>query len=112
MKIIKFGGASIKDSVNIKNVTEIIKKQNYLDSIIIVSAIGKTTNKLELIVKNYIENNEDLQNSLLDLEKFHIEITNNLFPKNHKIHNAINLCFKEIASFLKNRSKCNKYSTW
>lgn len=107
MQIIKFGGASIKDSVNIKNVTEIIKKQNYLDSIIIVSAIGKTTNKLELIVKNYVENNKDLQNSLLDLEKFHIKITNDLFPKNHKIHSAINLYFKEIASFLKNNKSPN-----
>ena len=55
MQILKFGGASIKDAVNIKKVATIINGIDYKDTIIIVSAIGKTTNALEAIVDHYLK---------------------------------------------------------
>ena len=54
MKVFKFGGASVKDSKSIKNITRILKITGYNDTIIVISAMGKTTNALEFLVKDYI----------------------------------------------------------
>ena len=55
MKVFKFGGASVKDSKSIKNVTRILKLKGYHDTIIVVSAMGKTTNALEFLIKDYMK---------------------------------------------------------
>ena len=44
MRVFKFGGASVKDSEGVKNVAEVLKKVGYKDTLIIASAMGKTTN--------------------------------------------------------------------
>ena len=51
MQILKFGGASIKNSTNIKKGADILKNIDCNNTIVIVSAIGKTTNAFENIVK-------------------------------------------------------------
>ena len=55
MKVFKFGGASVKDSKSIKNITRILKLTGYNDTIIVISAMGKTTNALEFLVKDYMQ---------------------------------------------------------
>ena len=50
MKVFKFGGASIKDASSIKNILKIISIYNDEKLIIVVSAMGKTTNALEIAV--------------------------------------------------------------
>tara|TARA_B100000767_G_scaffold47509_1_gene42197 strand:+ start:198 stop:401 length:204 start_codon:yes stop_codon:yes gene_type:complete len=54
-KVFKFGGASVKNPKAIYNLKEIVSsyKENL---VIVISAIDKTTNKLELVWKNYQEN--------------------------------------------------------
>ena len=54
MKIFKFGGASVKDAEGVKNVTSVLEKVGFRDTLIVVSAMGKTTNALEVIIKNYL----------------------------------------------------------
>ena len=44
MKVFKFGGASIKDPQAIRNVLHVLKTVGFTDSLIIASAMGKTTN--------------------------------------------------------------------
>ena len=56
MKIFKFGGASVKDAEGVKNLVKILEKVGKDQTLIVVSAMGKTTNSLELVVKNYFEN--------------------------------------------------------
>lgn len=46
MKVYKFGGASIKDARGIRNLAQIVTKTNDV-ILVVVSAIGKTTNALE-----------------------------------------------------------------
>ena len=48
MRIFKFGGASVKDAAGIKNVYDVLQKVGYEDVLLVVSAMGKTTNALEL----------------------------------------------------------------
>ena len=57
MKVYKFGGSSIKDAKNIKNISNIIKYNKDEKIFIVISAMGKTTNALEAIVDLYINNN-------------------------------------------------------
>lgn len=53
MKVFKFGGASVKDASGVRNLAEIVRKQGESNAIIVVSAMGKTTNALEEVVKLY-----------------------------------------------------------
>ncbi len=55
MRIFKFGGASVKDADGIRNVYDVLQKIGYEDVFLVVSAMGKTTNALEVVIKNYFE---------------------------------------------------------
>jgi aspartate kinase len=55
MRVFKFGGASVRDAAGIRNVSEIIQ-QSLMGSpelVVVVSAIGKTTNALEAVLESY-----------------------------------------------------------
>ena len=64
MKVFKFGGASVKDAEGVKNAAKIIESQLDDKLVVVVSAMGKTTNALELVVKNYFNNKNELQYSI------------------------------------------------
>jgi aspartate kinase len=55
MKVFKFGGASVKDAAGVRNVAEVLKHFSLDDLVIVVSAMGKTTNALEEIVWAYTD---------------------------------------------------------
>ena len=109
MKVFKFGGASIKDISSIKNILKIISTYNEDRLVIVVSAMGKTTNALELVVYNYFNNKENLQASISEVYNFHLEIINNLFEKSHPIFSDISKSFEKLNSFIK-ANKSPSYS--
>ncbi len=53
MKVFKFGGASVNSVERIKNTAEILKTYKDDELVIIVSAMGKTTNALEKVVEAF-----------------------------------------------------------
>lgn len=55
MKVFKFGGASVKDADGVRNVTRILRLFPTNQVMVVISAMGKTTNKLELLWKAYIK---------------------------------------------------------
>ena len=79
MHVFKFGGASVKDANGVKNVASVLQKIGYQNTLIVVSAMGKTTNALEIVIKNYFENKAELQSSLQEVKKYHNEIILDLF---------------------------------
>ena len=79
MRVFKFGGASVKDAEGVRNVVEVLKKVGHKDTLIIVSAMGKTTNALELVVDHYFNQPEELPNAILELKQFHLQIVEALF---------------------------------
>ena len=109
MKVFKFGGASIKDAPSIKNILEIISKYEKDNLVIVVSAMGKTTNALEKVVDSYFNDKTQLQSSISDVFNFHINILNNLFEKNHFIFSELNTSFEKLGSFIKS-NKSPSYS--
>ena len=111
MKVFKFGGASVKDSKSIKNITEILKLSGYDDIIIVISAIGKTTNALEFLVKNYMEGNSSYSIILKKIKDDHLEIINDLFKGTKKSpYNEVVHLTNELNSFLKiNKSRDHSF---
>lgn len=56
MQVFKFGGASVKDAESVKNSAYIISKYKVGALLVVVSAMGKTTNLLEDVTKAYYHN--------------------------------------------------------
>ncbi|SFC99328.1 aspartate kinase [Algibacter pectinivorans] len=102
MQVFKFGGASVKDANGVKNLAIVLKKVGYKNTLVVVSAMGKTTNALELVIKNYFDNKTQLQSSLQDVKKYHNAILLDLFDHvNHYAFKKVNELFDELNSFLK-----------
>ncbi|WP_299258517.1 aspartate kinase [uncultured Aquimarina sp.] len=109
MKVFKFGGASVKDAKGVKNVIEVLKKVGNSDILIIVSAMGKTTNALEIVVSHYLNNNRELKNSTDFIKKYHIEILKDLFEnKQHPVFEKVNSLISDMETTLK-RNKSVQY---
>ena len=84
MKVFKFGGASVKDASAVKNVSTILSLFEGQKLTVIVSAMGKTTNKLEEVVRALFSRNEALFLRLVkESQVFHREIIEGLFTE-HK----------------------------
>ncbi|MDG1729634.1 MAG: aspartate kinase [Algibacter sp.] len=102
MQVFKFGGASIKDANGVKNIASVLQKTGYKNTLIVVSAMGKTTNALEVVIKNYFENKAELQSSLQDVKKYHNQILLDLFENvSHQAFKKVKELFDELNSFLK-----------
>ncbi|MFK7747953.1 MAG: aspartate kinase [Kordia sp.] len=110
MKIFKFGGASVKDATGVKNVVNVLQEVGYDNTLIVISAMGKTTNAIEVVIKNYFEENKELQASIQEIAKYHNEILLELFPnESHPIFKKIKQFFEEMQGFL-GRNKSPDYN--
>lgn len=101
MKIYKFGGASIKDADGINNVFAVLQTVGYQDVLLVVSAMGKTTNALETVVKDYFEKSSALQSSIQEVKKYHNQILMDLFDDDsHPAFLTVNSYFADLDYFL------------
>jgi aspartate kinase len=97
MQVFKFGGASVKDADSVKNVASILKKHADRSTIVVISAMGKTTNKLEQLVNAYFYKDGDIEPILSELKTYHLSILNQLIPnKANTIYNDIENVFVEL----------------
>ncbi|WEK17989.1 MAG: aspartate kinase [Candidatus Pedobacter colombiensis] len=97
MKVFKFGGASVKDADGVRNVASIINNHEGHQLLIVVSAMGKMTNRLEDLTKAYLNNQDDVLQIFEEIKLYHFNILNQLFPDhNHPIFNDIVNTFVEI----------------
>ncbi len=108
MKIFKFGGASVRDASSVKNVAMVLESQGFNKCLLVISAMGKTTNELETVVEKYFSK-QDYPTEIEKVKQKHIEIAKGLFPENHNVFHEINLFFDDIDSFLR-RNKSPNYS--
>ena len=108
MKIFKFGGASIKDADGVKNVLQVLQKVGHEDTLLVISAMGKTTNALETVVKNYFEKNHEFNSSLQEVKKYHNQILLELFEdENHDVFFDINSHLADLEYFLRSNKSPN-----
>ena len=119
MKVFKFGGASVNSADAVRNMAQIVQSHLESDSlVVVVSAMGKTTNLLEKLVP--INSEFQIPNSELrqQLEDYHLDIVKSLIPNDKEIvnkvldllrqldhtittlsHSNYNYCYDQIVSF-------------
>ena len=64
MRIFKFGGASVKDADGIHNMYRVLEQTGHENTLIVVSAMGKTTNALEKLIEVYFEDSQKTESQL------------------------------------------------
>lgn len=98
----------MKDADSVKNVLRVLSIQGFERCLIVVSAMGKTTNALERVVEFYF-NKSDYQQEIAKIKEDHIQIARGLFDENHHVFSEIKLFFDDIESFLR-RNKSPNYN--
>lgn len=94
MKVFKFGGASVKDADGVKNLASVVKRFGSEKLIIVVSAMGKTTNALERLTQAFFYKKENPETVLNEIREYHLNIMNGLFnnadhPVYDDVHNTL-----------------------
>ncbi|MDH4089530.1 MAG: aspartate kinase [Cyclobacteriaceae bacterium] len=107
MKVFKFGGAALKDAKGVAQVATIILSQPPNNLLVVVSAMGKTTDMLERILA-MSEMGGAVSQALHALEKYHLEIVNELFTDQSKIRQEVEMIFAEIKTGLTNEMNTDK----
>lgn len=95
MKIFKFGGASVKDAEAVKNLSGIVRKSD-TPLIIVVSAMGKTTNAMENLLDHYFRQDGRTTEPLKAIYKYHREIIKGLFQTDDKAIEEFELMFNTL----------------
>lgn len=102
MKVYKFGGASVRSSEGIRNIVSILSVVSD-DLFIVISAMGKTTNAMEVVLEHFMKaEREAAIEKLNEVERFHRTITDELFTNPEEINKVISPLFDEIKEFILN----------
>ncbi len=97
MKVLKFGGVSIQTVSAIRNVANIIKGYQGEKLLVVVSAMGKTTNALEAILDDYYTGKKEaLSQKVEQLKEQHQVILEALFAPEHWIYDEIHDCLVDL----------------
>ena len=96
MKVFKFGGASIKDAAGVKNVANILNLYKGESLIVVISALGKTTNLMEEILRGYFEKKANLNELLLQLKKTHFQIASDLDENGLVLNHVLEDLFEQL----------------
>jgi aspartate kinase len=90
MYIFKFGGASVSTIDRIKNVAEILRFQADKKLLVVISAMGKTTNALEKVADAFFNGNKEEALLLFnEIKEQHLKISADLAALTGKDQNGI-----------------------
>ncbi len=82
LRVFKFGGALMKDATGIKKVVSLIEEFSCESLVVVVSAIGKTTNALEkMVITEGEPDMANLQSQYFELKQKHLALVLELFPE-------------------------------
>lgn len=96
MKIFKFGGASVNSTAAVRNMAAIVKQYYGNPLMVVVSAMGKTTNRLEQLVPG-VRPMEEHPLLLEELQQYHLQIVRELFPDaTHPIYIDLDRLFNHL----------------
>ncbi|MDD2411762.1 MAG: aspartate kinase [Bacteroidales bacterium] len=97
MRVFKFGGASISSKQAIDNVLDIIKNHASGNLVVVISAMGKMTNALEVLMKAHHENlKENLKKQYAEIAQYHLSIADDLFGDNDELKKNTGYLLKQL----------------
>lgn len=108
MKVFKFGGASVKDANGVRNVATVLNSQGTDACLLVVSAMGKTTNALENVISLYF-NKGDYHTAVNAVGKNHLDTARELFEGDAAILQELQAILIDLLDFLK-KNKSPDYS--
>ena len=98
MKVFKFGGASVKDAAGVKNLQHILDLYTGEQLVVVISAIGKTTNHMEKLLDAYLADSETVWTLFDELKQKHYTIAQELTADAKVITDKLD----EVKSFILN----------
>jgi aspartate kinase len=96
MLVFKFGGASVKDAAGVTNLANVVKQYTDQQLLIVVSAMGKTTNVLEKLTKAYMDQADDMHDIFNEIKEYHYNILGGLFEPGDPVFDEVANTFVEI----------------
>lgn len=96
MLVFKFGGASVKNAEGIVNLGRVVSKYTDSQLLIVVSAMGKTTNALEKLTKAYFNQTDDIHEIYEEIKQYHYNILSEIFEPSSPVFNEVANTFVEI----------------
>lgn len=107
----KFGGALMSDASGIRIVGRLIEEYSCEPLVVVISALGKTTNSLEELY-HLSQNKKEMAKHFFKLKQYHLNIYQQLIPNvSTKLSNCIDKIFDELWVAL-NDSYENRYSAY
>ncbi len=101
MRVYKFGGASVKDAEGVRNLVAVLNTTGKDNTFLVVSAMGKTTNAMELVVDAYFKDKPAVKEAVQQVKDYHLEIMQELCPeKQDPVYVKVGELFEEITGFL------------
>jgi len=100
MLVFKFGGASVKNAEAVRNVAKILSKYQNEELLVVVSAMGKTTNMLEKLTRAVLNKDDAYKKQLQEIEQFHSKIIDDLFAEDGSALYEVN---DKIFAYLRQR---------
>jgi aspartate kinase len=101
IKVFKFGGASVKHEGAIRNIPGILSDYPDKGVVIILSAMDKTTNHLEDLVRDFYHGKSTATDKLNSIMAFHQNIAGSLFgKKDHPGNKALKVLFRELENII------------
>jgi aspartate kinase len=103
IRVFKFGGTSINSAAGIRNVAAILRKQPQSPLMLVVSAMGKTTNDLEQVLNHYMANDPvAMIDSFQKVQDYHFLILDKLFPDHgHFVYSVVDSLFNQLRGYLR-----------
>ncbi|MCX6283831.1 MAG: aspartate kinase [Bacteroidetes bacterium] len=103
LKVFKFGGASVNSAAGFHNVFRILKRHRGSPVMTVVSALGKTTNALEILLKHYLANDPILLiESYRAIQDVHFNIIHQLFPdETHPVYGEAESLFDQLRGYIR-----------
>lgn len=96
MLVFKFGGASVKDAQGVINLGNVVSRYAGSQVLVVVSAMGKTTNALESLTQAYVNGIGDMHAIFEEIKQYHYGIMHELFEQGHQVYDEVENTFVEI----------------
>ena len=97
MKVFKFGGASVNSADAVRNMAQIVRQHlAAAPLVVVVSAMGKTTNLLEKLVPGTQNTDAEKQELRQQLEAYHRGIASSLMPDNMDVQHKIDTLLADL----------------
>lgn len=99
MKVYKFGGASVKSAAGVNNLLRIVQTEEE-PLVVVVSAMGKTTNALEAVAGSFFNGKSDVQENLQIVMDYHERIVANLFDDRSEVDSRLSELYDRLQEIL------------